>query len=301
MQCITTVSYSFLQDGQVFGNMLPKRDIRQGDPISPYVYILCAEGLSGMIRRYEENGLIHGCKVARGAPAVSHLLFADYCYFFFRASQAEAGTKRRLLQKYECISGQVINYNKSNIIFSPNTKREDREVVCGILEVQEAEKPGRYLGMPMSVGRNKIEVFSFLKDKVQQRLQSWASKDVSKQGKITLLSSATQVIPNFWMSLFLIPAGICEDIERKMNGFLWGRGGTGKGVKWMKWSKLCMPKGCGGLGMRDLRKLNLAMLAKQGCRLLQQTNGLVSEIIKARYYPNKSFLEAEIGNNPSYV
>ena len=90
MKCVTTVSYSFLQDGSVFGNVQPKRGIRQGDPISPYLYIPCAEGLSSMIRRYEEVGLLHECKIARSASSISHLLFADDCYFFFKATTQEA-------------------------------------------------------------------------------------------------------------------------------------------------------------------------------------------------------------------
>ena len=86
-----------------------------------------------------------------------------------------------------------------------------------------------------------------------------------------------------------------------MNGFLWGRGATGKGVKWMTWARMFRPKGCGGLGVRELRKFNVAMLAKQCGRLLQESNVLESTIIKGQYYPNTSFLEAEVGKNPSYV
>lgn len=103
------------------------------------------------------------------------------------------------------------------------------------------------------------------------------------------------------MNLFLIPIGICEDIERKMNGYLWGRESTGKGVKWMTWAKLCMPKKCEGLGVREPRKVNLAMLAKQGGRFIHQPNGLASRVMKAKYYPQTSFLEAKIGTNSSYV
>lgn len=83
MQCVKSVSYSFLRDGKIFGDVHPQRGIRQGDPISPYLYILCAEGLTGLMRIYEDSGLIHGCKVARGAPGISHMLFADDCYVFF--------------------------------------------------------------------------------------------------------------------------------------------------------------------------------------------------------------------------
>ncbi|XP_074378628.1 uncharacterized protein LOC141720172 [Apium graveolens] len=301
MKCVKTVTYSFLHDGKIFGSVIPQRGVRQGDPISPYLYIMCAEGLSGILRRYEEVGLLHGCKIARGAPSISHMLFTDDCYFIFRASRVEASIMKDILQQYQNVSGQMINSSKSNITFSPNTAREDRAGVCEVLRIQETDAPGKYLGMPMRMGRNKMEVLGFLKDKVQQKLQGWANKDISKHGKLTLLSSATQVLPSFWMNVFLIPIGICEDIERKMNGFLWGRGVTGKGVRWMSWARMCRPKGCGGLGVKDLRKFNLAMLAKQGWRLVQQSNVLVSSIIKARYYPNTSFLEAGVGRNPSYV
>lgn len=172
-----------------------------------------------MMRQYENSGLIHGCKMARGAPSVSHLLFAVDAYFFFNASIVEAQLMKTILQKYETISGQTVNYHKSNLIFSPNTKMEDRVAVCDILQVQEVDKSGKYLGMPMSMGGSKHEVFGFLKDKVQHKINGWIAKDVSRYGKLTLLSSATQMLPSFWMNLFLIPNDICDDIEKKMNGF----------------------------------------------------------------------------------
>lgn len=166
MQCVQTVSYSFIQNGKVFGNIQPHRGLRQGDPISPYLYILCVEGLSGLIRKHEETGLIHWCRIARGAPSITHLLFADDCYLFFKATQIEARTMKNILQKYERLSGQFVNYNKSDVTFSPNTIRSERLAVCDCLGVKRVLKPGKYLGMPMSVGRNKTEVFGFIIDRI---------------------------------------------------------------------------------------------------------------------------------------
>ena len=96
MVCIKTVSYSFIQQGTVFGEVRPQRGIRQGEPISPYLYILCAEGLSSIIKINEEVGLLHGCSIARRAPTVSHLLFADDCYFFFKVVELEAMVMQRI-------------------------------------------------------------------------------------------------------------------------------------------------------------------------------------------------------------
>lgn len=172
MVCIKYVTYSFVRNGQVFGNVRPQRGIRQGDPISPYVYILCVEGLSSILRRQEEVGLIHGVSIARGAPQISHLLFADDCYMFFRASKTEAHMLKAVLSRYEKLSGQAINFAKSSVLYSPNTAAQDRLAVCQTLQVREVGEPGRYLGMPMNVGRKKVDVFHFLIDRIKQKVQN---------------------------------------------------------------------------------------------------------------------------------
>lgn len=124
---------------------------------------------------------------------------------------------------------------------------------------------------------------------------------VEGAGKLTLLKSSVQTMPNFWMSLFHIPDFICDEIEVKMNAFLWSGGAHGKGLRWIGWKNLCVPKDFGGLGLKELKKFNLAMIAKQGWRLLTEANSLVSAVMKARYYPESSIIHAELGNNPSYV
>lgn len=301
MTCIRIVSYGFIQHGEVFGDVRPQRGIRQGDPIFPYLYILCAEGLSSIIRKNEEVGLIHGCKIARGAQAVSHLLFADDCYFFFKAKESEARVMKSIIQRYEMLSGQAINFNKSIITFSPNTPDESRQVMCGILEIEERPEPGKYLGLPMTVGRKKNEVFSFLSDQIRQKLQGCRNKALSKGGNCLLLKSVAQTIPNFWMNLLTIPSEICKTIQRQMNGFLWCGVGNNKRIRWMSWERLCEVKDAGGLGFKDFRSSNIAMLAKQGWRLINDSNPLVTNIMKAKYFPQTDFLNAKVGRNPSYM
>lgn len=83
LNCVKTVKYSFVDDGVVFGDVQLIRGIRHDDLISPYLYILCVEGLISIIRQNEDVGLIHGYTIARGAPTISHLLFADDSYFSF--------------------------------------------------------------------------------------------------------------------------------------------------------------------------------------------------------------------------
>ncbi|XP_019189681.1 PREDICTED: uncharacterized protein LOC109184071 [Ipomoea nil] len=92
---------------------------------------------------------------------------------------------------------------------------------------------------------------------------------------------------------------MCMEIERVMNRYWWGAGNS-QGIHWKAWDKLCIPKKHGGLGFKDLRAFNLAMLGKQAWRLLTKPEYLVASVYKARYYPKSSFYEAKMGNNPSF-
>jgi len=90
MMCIETVDYSVLVNQESVGPIIPGRGLRQGDPLSPYLFILCAEGLSALNHQAEVRGELHGAKICRNAPIVTHLLFADDCFLFFMATEAEA-------------------------------------------------------------------------------------------------------------------------------------------------------------------------------------------------------------------
>lgn len=96
MMCVSTVSYKVCRNGEEVGPIVPSRGLRQGDPLSPYLFIICAEGLSSLIRNRERAGLIHGVKVARSAPTVSHLFFVDDCFLFFKATHNEARIMKSL-------------------------------------------------------------------------------------------------------------------------------------------------------------------------------------------------------------
>ena len=125
---------------------------------------------------------------------------------------------------------------------------------------------------------------------------------LSKAGKEILLKTVVQAIPMYVMSVFLLPISLCTELERMMNSFWWGQNGSSsRGIKWMSWDRICGHKMEGGLGFRKLHEFNLAMLGKQGWKLLSHPDSLVARIFKARYYPNTSFLEAKAGANPSFV
>ena len=104
MLCDSTVSYKVLRNGAEVGPIIPSRGLRQGDPLSLYLFIICAEGLSSLICNQERAGFLHGIKVARSAPSISHLFFADDCLLFFKANLNEARIIKSLLAIYGIIN-----------------------------------------------------------------------------------------------------------------------------------------------------------------------------------------------------
>jgi len=120
VMCIESVDYSVLVNGEHVGPVLQGRGLRQGDPLSPYLFIICAEGLSSLIRNAEESNNISGTSICRGAPSVSHLLFADDCFLFFKAGETQALVMKNVLNIYEAVPGQTISLLKSEIFYSMN-------------------------------------------------------------------------------------------------------------------------------------------------------------------------------------
>ena len=116
MMCMTLVTYSVLINGEPKGKIIPSRELRQGDPISPYLFLLCAEGLTAMLKKEEAIGNIKGVAVCRGAPRISHLLFADDSIVFFRSSLDEASRVMKVLEDYEGDSGKRLNKEKTSLL-----------------------------------------------------------------------------------------------------------------------------------------------------------------------------------------
>ena len=126
MMCVCTTSYVVLMNGEPTGYIKPTRGIRQGDPLSPYLFLFCAEGLSALLRDAGMKNKIHRVAICHGGPKVSHLLFADDRLLFCQANLDECLTVLKALEKYEKASSQVINKEKTDIFFSKNTQKHIR-------------------------------------------------------------------------------------------------------------------------------------------------------------------------------
>lgn len=302
LQCVTTVSYNIIHGENTIGPIQPARGIRQVDPLSPYLFIICAEGFSSLIRKFEADGSIHGIRVCRQAPVVYHMLFADDSYLFCKATEEEAVKVQQLLQIFERASGQRVNVEKSSIFFSMNVLAEHKRELCQSLQMAEANECSTYLGLPNILDRNKSVILGYLKEKINKRVRSWDGKVISKSGKEILIKSVAQALPTFAMSVFLLPVQVIHDIERILAKYWWSSSKEGSiSIHWMSWDRLCNHKTAGGLGFKNLREFILAMLGKQGWRFLTRPESLATQMYKARYFGDGNFLDARLGHNPNFV
>jgi hypothetical protein len=285
MRCVSSVSFSILLNGNPTIPFKPQMGLRQGDPLSPYLFIICANVFSGLITKAQMNSEIHGVKVANGAPAISQLLFTDDSLLFCRATTKEAATIGNIIEDYQEASGQLVNMDKSEIMFSKKVPPDNKTNIGQILPMNMVEHFSKYLGMPTQMGRSKKQVFSYIQDRVWKKIKGWKAHHLSFAGRSTLIKAVAQAIPTYIMSCFLLPKELCNHIERMVCRFWWGSNTDTRKIHWVKWRDCCKHKKNGGLSFREMSDFNEALLAKQGWRCITQPNSLTSQILQAKYYP----------------
>lgn len=135
MTCVRSVSYSILINGQPHGHIIPTRGLRQGDPLSPYFFILCAEAMSSLLHFKERSGLLSEIPIGRSGISINHFFFIDDSLLFCRANLREWGTIQEVLSCYENASGQKVNRDKTSCFFSRNTEPASRSMMLGVVGV----------------------------------------------------------------------------------------------------------------------------------------------------------------------
>jgi len=211
MSCVRTVSYSILINGQAQGHIVPTRGVRQGDPLSPYFFIICAEAMSSLLHQTAKDGVLFGVPISRGGTTINHLFFADDSLLFCRANLREWGKIQEVLDCYEMASGQKINREKTSLFFSRNTNADIRVLISSAVGVPSTQQYECYLGLPALIGRSKVSTFNGIKGRIWSRMNGWKEKFLSHAGKEILLKAVLQAIPTYSMSVFQLPKTVSRD------------------------------------------------------------------------------------------
>ncbi|XP_057250055.1 uncharacterized protein LOC130591143 [Beta vulgaris subsp. vulgaris] len=239
-QCISTVSYRILVNGQVTESFHSHCGLRQGDPLSPYLFLLCMDIFSRMIIMATDIRLFDGIRAHRYAPSISHLFFADDALLFFKASTASCKQLSKLLDRF-----------------------------CRSL--------GTYLGTPVDIQGKKTQHFTFLLDNISQRITAWNHSPISQAGKLILINSVLIASIAHILSVFLIPTTVANKLDAMLARFFWSNS-SGKGIAWKSKELLHLQKGAGGLGLRSIAMHNRSLLMKKVWRIQKNSGDLISKV-----------------------
>ena len=287
MTCINSANLLILWNGEPMEKFAPSRGIRQGDPLSPYLYVICMERLAHLIDQEVHNGNWKPVKASRGGPPISNLAFADDLILFTEASVEQAQVMKWCLDRFCAASGSKVNVDKSKIYFSANTHLDIRDAICNNLAMESTDDFGKYLGVPTINGRTSKREYQYLVDRINGKLAGWKTKTLSIAGRATLIQSALSSIPYYTMQSTKLPRSTCDEIDRKTRSFLWGEQEGRRRVHLVAWENISNSKQAGGLGIRSMRQANSAFLAKLGWRLLAEPALLWSRVVRAKYCNNR--------------
>ena len=283
MSCVSFVSTSILFNGGIAEPIFPSRGIRQGDPLSPYLFILCMEVLGHIIEdKCSEKSWVP-VKSSQSGMAFSHLFFADDLVLFAKADHVNCSTIRDVLDDFCTRSGQSISESKSRVYFSPNVDVDTRESLCDILGFKSTPNLGKYLGFPLKHRGGNNQDQNFILDRVKQNLAGWKANLLSLAGRTVLIQASTSTIPAYVMQCTALPKKLLDDIDRVNRNFLWGSSDSLKRTHWVGWHKVTKAKEQGGLGIQSARGRNQVLLAKLNWRFRTEKDAVWAKVLRSKY------------------
>lgn len=258
-QCLTTPSFSILVNGQSCGYFKSTQGLRQGDPLSPYLFVLAMEVFSGLLATRYDSGYIAYHPQTHDLR-ISHLMFADDVMIFFDGGSSSLHGINETLEDFAGWSGLHMNRDKTQLFHAGLNQDE-------ITAIQEygfptGSLPIRYLGLPLMSRKLKISEYSPLLDKITSKFQSWAAKSLSFAGRCLLISTVINGTVIFWTSTFILPKGCIKRIESLCARFLWSGKMDQRGHAKVAWTSVCTPKSEGGLGLRSFAVWNRTVMLK---------------------------------------
>ncbi|KAI3509571.1 hypothetical protein L1887_24947 [Cichorium endivia] len=276
--CLQSSRASVLINGSPTEEFAISKGVRQGDPLSPFLFIIAMEGLNVALQEARDKGLFKGLQLPNGGPCVSHLFYADDALFVGEWDRTNLKNLARILKCFHASSGLKVNFHKSRV-FGIGASDSETTNWASILGCDVGTFPFTYLGVPVGANMNLTKNWKPIIEKFQNKLSIWKSKSLSFGGRLTLLSSMLGNLPTYFFSLFTAPVTVTNKLENIRRRFLWGGEENKTKIHWVAWEKVLASKSAGGLGVGSIRALNVALIVKWWWRLKTEKDALWGKII----------------------
>ncbi|GJY85879.1 RNA-directed DNA polymerase, eukaryota, reverse transcriptase zinc-binding domain protein [Tanacetum coccineum] len=277
--CLTSSKGSILVNGCPTNEFQFYKGLKQGDPLSPFLFILVMESLHLSFQRIVNAGMFKGI-VLDQSLCLSHMFYADDAIFLGEWSDGNISTLIHVLKCFFHASGLKINLNKSKImginVESAQVIQAAAKLGCLVLKC-----PFYYLGTRVGGSMTRVQAWQEIVEKVKSRLSKWKSKTLSIGGRLTLLKSVLGSIPVFHMSIFKVPSKVLHILESIRSHFFNGHDPGSKKASWVKWNNVLTDKKRGGLGVSSLFALNRGLMIKWVWKFLSQKDSLWTKVIVA--------------------
>ncbi|CAA7040466.1 unnamed protein product [Microthlaspi erraticum] len=258
--CIRTPSFTVGYNGMVHGYFKGKRGLRQGDPLSPYMFVIAMNCLSIMLNNAAEEGKFgyhHKCEASK----LTHLYFTDDLLIFVEGSLESVQNVLQILQEFHLRSGLAVSVQKSSF-FASGISHQESDLIKFSTGMPEGTLPVRYLGVPLCTKKLSIANCEILIQQVKYRVTSWSALSLSFVGRLVLIKTVIAGIITFWSSAFILPKACIKKINSLCSAYLWKGSIEGHHSARVAWSTVTTPKEEGGLGIKDLTTWNKACCLK---------------------------------------
>jgi hypothetical protein len=205
--CVFIGDLSVLVNGSPSKEVKINRGLKQGSPLAPFLFLLIAEGLAGLMRQAVAVGKYNGFKIGNSGKEISMLQYADDTILIGEPSWNNLWTLKAVLRSFELISGLKVNFSKSNV-YGVNVDPYFLHSASVFLHCKQGNFPLNYLGIPVGVSARKKSTSKTVIDKIKNRLASWKGRDISLGGRVTLINSVSNNFSIYFLSFYKAPSSV---------------------------------------------------------------------------------------------
>ncbi|GJW43033.1 RNA-directed DNA polymerase, eukaryota, reverse transcriptase zinc-binding domain protein [Tanacetum coccineum] len=279
--CLSSAMGSILVNGSPSSEFKFHKGLKQGDPLSPFLFILVMESLHISFNNILNSGLYKGIRIDESLT-LSHLFYADDAVFIGKWDKANVITIVNMLKCFYLASGLKINIQKSKIM-GIGTSQEEVDVAANVIGCNTFSSPFNYLGVKVGSSSSRSNFWDEVIAKLSSRLSKWKIKMLSIGGRFTLNKAVLSSLPIYLMSIYKTPVGVLRKMESIRRRFFNGADINENKMSMIGWEKIMVSRKKGGLGISSFFAQNRALLFKWIWRFRSKDSSLWYRVIKAMF------------------